>query len=101
MAMASGGFVIESEWYWRIFEGDPVFGAAEAAAVARAFLRPLAWLARHAVAIGAIRVDDGGDGVSFGVAERPVAIRCRGLRVERFVEAINRGFVEAEVDLAF
>ena len=35
------------------------------------------------------------------VGDHPVAIRCRDLRVERFVEAVNRSFLDAKVDLAF
>jgi hypothetical protein len=99
MAM-SGGFVLDSEWYWRIFEGDATFGDAAGATAARDFLRPLAWLAKSHVAIDEIAVDPDGDGVSFRVAQRSVAVRCRDLRVDRFVEVINRSLADAELDLA-
>ncbi len=100
--MATGpGFVIDSDWYWRIFEGDARFGDAAGATAARDFLRPLAGLAKDQVTIDQIAIDSDGDGVTFRLAERPVAIRCRGLRVEQFVEAINRSFVEAKLELAF
>lgn len=99
MAM-SGGFVLDSEWYWRIFEGEATFGDAAGATAARDFLRPLAWLAKDHVAIDEIAIDPDGDGVSFRVAERPVAVRCRDLRVERFVDVINRSLADAQLDLA-
>jgi hypothetical protein len=53
---------------------------------------------REHVAIEDIVVDPDGDGVSFRIADRPVAIRCRGLRVERFLDLINRCLAEAKVD---
>lgn len=100
MAIVSG-FVLDSEWYWRIFEGDPTFRDAAGAMAARDFLYPLARLTKGCVEIDQIAVDPDGDGVSFRVAERPVAIRCRGLRVERFVETINRLLAEADCELGF
>jgi hypothetical protein len=99
MAM-SGGFVLDSEWYWRIFEGEATFGEHAGATAARDFLRPLSQLARDRVAIDEIAVDPDGDGVSFRIAERPIAVRCRDLRVDRFVELINRSLADAELDLA-
>jgi hypothetical protein len=96
----SVGFVLDSEWYWRIFEGAATFGDAAGTIAARDFLRPLAWLAKDRVAIDEIAVDLDGDGVSFRIAERPVAIRCRGLRVDRFVELINHNLADAKLDLA-
>ena len=99
--VTGGGFVIESEWYWRIFEGEPRFELGEADRIARDFLRPLAYLAKDHVAIDEIVADPDGDGVQFRVADRPVAIRCAGLRVERFIEEINRCLADAELDLAF
>jgi hypothetical protein len=96
-----GGFVIDSEWYWRIFEGEPAFGDAAGATAARDFLRPLAWLARDHVAIDEIEVDPDGDGVRFRIGARAFAVRCRGVRVERFVDAINASLAEAESEVAF
>jgi hypothetical protein len=101
MAATAGGFVLDSEWYWRIFEGDATFGDAPGATAARDFLHPLAWLARGRVAIDQITVDPDGDGVGFRVAEQPIAIRCRGLRLDRFIDAINHSLAEARLDLAF
>jgi len=100
--MAVGGsFVIDSEWYWRIFEDDPRFAAGEAARIARDFLRPLAHLAKDHVAITEIVVDPDGDGVTLRVADQPVAIRCAGLRVERFVDELNRHLGDAQAEVAF
>jgi hypothetical protein len=96
----SAGFVLDSDWYWRIFEGEATFGDAAGATAARDFLRPLAWLAKDRVAIDEIAVDPDGDGVSFRIAERPVAVRCRDLRVDRFVDVLNRSLAEARLDLA-
>src|SRR4051812_15125756 len=96
-----GGFVLDSEWYWRIFEGEATLGDAPGATAARDFLYPLARVAKDRVAIEHIAIDPDGDGVSFQIGEHPVAIRCRGLRVDRFVEAVNRSFADAKVDLAF
>ena len=93
--------MLESEWYWRIFEGDARFDDAPGQTAARDFLHPLAGLARGQFALEDIAVDPDGDGVHFRVAEHPVAIRCRGLRVDRFVAEINRGLAEAKLDLAF
>ena len=98
-AETSVGFVLDSEWYWRIFEGRATFGDAAGATAARDFLRPLAWLAKDRVAIADIAVDPDGDGVSFRIADHPVAIRCRDLRVDRFVDVINRSLAAAELDL--
>jgi hypothetical protein len=96
-----GGFVLDSEWYWRIFEGEATLGDAPGASAARDFLMPLARIAKDHVAIDQIAIDPDGDGVSFRVADQPVAIRCRGLRVERFIDAVNRSFADAKLDLAF
>jgi hypothetical protein len=96
-----GGFVIDSEWYWRIFEGSARFEADAGATAARDFLHPLAGLAREHVVIDHIEIVGDGDGVQFRVADYPVAIACRGLRIERFVDAINRGLAAARLDLAF
>ncbi|HET7505228.1 MAG TPA: hypothetical protein VFK02_29620 [Kofleriaceae bacterium] len=92
------GFALDSEWYWRIFEGESRFGDAAGAIAARDFLRPLAYLARDHVAIDHIVVDPDGDGVSFRIADQPFAIRCRGLRIERFIDLLNRSLTEASVD---
>ena len=100
MAIA-GGFVLDSDWYWRIFEGEATLGASPGATAARDFLTPLAQLARDQVAIDAIAVDSDGEGVTFRIGEHPVAIRCSNLSVDRFVEVINRSFAEAKVDVAF
>jgi hypothetical protein len=94
------GFVLDSAWYWRIFEGEATFGDAAGATAARDFLRPLSRLAKDHVAIDEIAVDPDGDGVSFRVGERPVAVRCRDLRVDRFVDVINRSLADAKLDLA-
>ena len=99
-AETSVGFVLDSEWYWRIFEGEATFGDAAGATAARDFLRPLAWLAKDRVAIDEIAVDPDGDGVSFRIAERPVAVRCRNLRVERFIDLINQSLAEAQLEFA-
>ena len=97
---SSVGFVLDSEWYWRIFEGEATFGDAAGATAARDFLRPLAWVAKDHVAIDEIAVDPDGDGVSFRMGDRPVAIRCRDLRIDRFVDVINSSLAEAKLDLA-
>ncbi len=99
--MIDGAFHLDSAWYWRLFEGAPVFGDGAGREVARDFLRPLAGIAKGRVAIGDIEVDDDGDGVKFTVDTRPVAIRCRGLRVERFVDAINHSLAEATHGFVF
>ena len=96
-----GGFVLDSDWYWRIYEGEATLGDTPGATAARDFLMPLSRLARDQVAIDAIAVDPDGDGVSFRIGEHEVAIRCRDLRVERFVEALNQSFAAAKLDLAF
>jgi len=96
-----GGFVLDSDWYWRIYEGEATLGDTPGATAVRDFLMPLSRLAKDRVAIDSIAVDPDGDGVSFRIADQPVAIRCRDLRVERFVEAVNQSFVAAKVDLAF
>jgi hypothetical protein len=96
-----GGFVLESEWYWRIFEGDARFDDAPGKTAARDFLWPLAGLAKDRFALDDIAVDPDGDGVRFRVADRPVAIRCRGLRIEQFVAAINDALAAAELDVRF
>ncbi|HEY0480387.1 MAG TPA: hypothetical protein VGD37_22865 [Kofleriaceae bacterium] len=96
-----GGFVIDSDWYWRIFEGDARFDDAPGTTAARDFLYPLAGLARGRFALDDIAVDPDGDGVCFRIAEHPVAIRCRGLRVDRFIAAINQGLAAARLDVAF
>lgn len=96
-----GGFVLESEWYWRIFEGDARFDDAPGKTAARDFLRPLAGLAKDRFALDDIAVDPDGDGVQFRVADHAVAIRCRGLRIEQFVAAINEALAAADLDLRF
>lgn len=96
-----GGFVLESEWYWRIFEGDARFDDAPGQTAARDFLRPLAALARGRFALDDIAVDGDGDGVTFRIAEHGVAMRCRGLRIDQFVAAINHELAAAAIELQF
>jgi hypothetical protein len=96
-----GGFVLDSDWYWRIFEGEATLGDRPGATAAHDFLMPLSRIARDQVAIDAIAIDPDGDGVTFRIGEHPVAIRCRDLRVDRFVEAVNRSLADAKIDLAF
>jgi len=96
-----GGFVLESEWYWRIFEGDARFDDDPGGTAARDFLRPLAGLARGQFALDDIAVDPDGDGVQFRIADRAVAIRCRGLKIEQFVASINDALAAAELDIRF
>ena len=96
-----GGFVIDSAWYWRIFEGSARFDDEPGATAARDFLRPLAGLVREHVVIDQIEVVGEGDGVQFRIGEQAVAIACKGLRIERFVDAINQGLAAAKLDLAF
>jgi hypothetical protein len=93
------GFVLASDWYWRLFEGAPTFGHAEAALAARDFVYPLAHLVRDRVAVDGIAVDADGDGLRFAIAGRPIALACRGLRVDELIAAINRGLADAELDL--
>jgi hypothetical protein len=96
-----GGFVIQSEWYWRINEGDARFDDAPGSTAARDFLRPLAGLARGQFALEDIIVDADGDGVQFRIAGHSVAIRCRGLKLDEFIAAINRELAAAEVATRF
>ncbi len=96
-----GGFVIDSEWYWRIFEGSARFEDDAGATAARDFLQPLAQIARDHVVIDQIEIVGHGDGVQFRIADYPVAIACRGLRIERFVDAINQGLAAAKLGVAF
>lgn len=96
-----GGFVLDSDWYWRIFEGEATLGDNPGEAAAKDFLMPLARLARDHVAIDAIAIDPDGDGVSFVIGDHPVSIRCRDLRVDHFVDAVNRSLADAKVELAF
>jgi hypothetical protein len=96
------GFVIETEWYWRIVDGVGVFSARTAA---RDLLHPLAWFARDRFAIDSIAIDPDNDGLSLAVAGVPAAIRLwRGYdrqRVDRFVMALNRALAAAEVRHTF
>ena len=96
-----GGFVLESEWYWRIFEGDAQFPDAPGKTAVRDLLWPLAGLAKGRFALDDIAVDPDGDGVRFRVADRPVEIRCRGLRIEQFIASINDVLTAAELDVRF
>lgn len=96
-----GGFVIESDWYWRIFEGDARFDDAPGSTAARDFLRPLATLARGRFALDDITVDADGEGVQFRIAGHSVALRCRGLRIDAFIAAINHELAAAELDTRF
>ena len=96
-----GGFVLESEWYWRIFEGDARFDDAPGRTAARDFLWPLATLARGQFVLDDIVIDADGDGVRFLLAGRAVEIRCRGMRIDDFVTAINRELAAAAIDLRF
>jgi hypothetical protein len=101
VATVNHGFVLETEWYWRIFEAVPVFEANEAERIARDFLRPLAYLARDLIVIDDIVVAPDGDGLQFRIGDRSVAIHCAGMRVERFVSEINHGLADADLDVAF
>lgn len=96
------GFVIETEWYWRIVDGVGVFSARTAA---RDLLHPLAWFARDRFAIDGIEIDPDNDGLTLAVAGVRGAIRLwRGYdrqRVDRFVTALNAAFAAADVGYTF
>lgn len=96
-----GGFVLESEWFWRIFEGDARFDDAPGRTCARDFLWPLAQLAKGQFALDGIAVDADGDGVQFRLADQPMAIHCRDLRLDQFIAQINDALAAAEVDVRF
>jgi hypothetical protein len=96
-----GGFVLESEWFWRIFEGDARFDDAPGKTCARDFLWPLAQLARGQFALDDIAVDADGDGVQFRLADQPMAIQCRDLRLDQFIAQINDALAAAAVDVRF
>jgi hypothetical protein len=96
-----GGFVLDSDWYWRIFEGDARFDDAPGKTAARDILWPLAGLAKGRFALDDVAVDPDGDGVRFRIADHPVAICCRGLRLDQFVASINDALAAAELDVRF
>jgi hypothetical protein len=96
-----GGFVLESEWYWRIYEGDARFEDEPGRTCARDFLRPLAALGRDRFALADIAVDPDGDGVRFRIADQPIALACRDLRIDQLVAAINDALAAARVELRF
>lgn len=96
-----GGFVLESEWFWRIFEGDARFDDAPGKTCARDFLWPLAQLAKGQFALDDIAVDADGDGVQFRLADQPMAIQCRDLRLDQFIAQINDALAAAAVDVRF
>jgi hypothetical protein len=101
---ASTGFVLDSQWYWDLFEGGASFADAPAAHVTRDFLAPLARLARDRFAIDQIEPDR--DEVRFVVASHPVVIRfgaatSERVLIDRFVCSLNAGFVAAKVGHAF
>ena len=97
----AGGFVLDSDWYWRIFEGEATLGDTPGATAAHDFLLPLSRIAQDRIAIDAIAVDSDGEGVTFRIGDFPFAIRCSNLSVDRFVEVINRSLAEAKADVAF
>lgn len=103
---ASTGFVLDSRWYWDLFEGGASFAEAPAAHVTRDLMAPLARLARGHFAIDGIEADRDGGEVRFVVATHPVAIRFgtaasdRTL-IDRFVSSLNASFVAAKVGHAF
>jgi hypothetical protein len=100
--LAREGFIIETEWYWRIVDGAGVFSARTAA---RDLLHPLAWFARDRFTIDAIAIDPDDEGVRFAVAGVPGAVRLEPgfdrLRVDRFVIGLNRVLAAAEVGQTF
>jgi hypothetical protein len=99
--VSAAGFVLDYEWYWRIYEGDAVFDDTPGATAARDFLLPLAWLAKGRFVLDQVRVDADGNGVSFRVGEHATAIRCSGMRIDDFINAINASFAEAKLDEMF
>jgi hypothetical protein len=96
-----GGFVLESEWFWRIFEGDARFDDAPGKTAARDFLWPIAQLAKGQFALDDIAVDADGEGVQFRLADQPMAIHCRDLRLDHFISQINDGLAAAAIDVRF
>jgi hypothetical protein len=101
MVTIGGGFVLESDWYWRIHEGDARFDDDPGRTCARDFLWPLAALARPRFALDDIAIDPDGDGVRFRIADQAIALRCRDLRVDQLVAAINDAMVAANIELRF
>ena len=99
--VSAAGFVLDYEWYWRIFEGEAVFDDAPGATAARDFLLPLAWLAKGRFVLDQVCVDADGNGVSFRVGAHATAIRCNGMRIDDFISALNASFAEAKLDLMF
>lgn len=94
------GFVIDSEWYWRIFEGDARFHDEPGRTAARDFLEPLAALVKDHVVIDHLEVDADGEGLHVQIGELAVAIQCRDLKLEHLVDTINQSFLISNIDLA-
>ena len=102
MELATAGFVIENEWYWKIMEHATTLGAA---AAVRDFVAPLARLAKGRFAIDDLAIDDDDRGVRLHVAKQPVAIRlAQGsdrAALNRLVADLNRAFLAAKLGHAF
>jgi hypothetical protein len=97
--LASAGFPFESDWYWRIVEGDGTFGAT----AARACLLPLGKLAHDRFVLDDITADPNDQIIQFRINSTPVAIEV-GIwspraSADRFVIDLNRHL--REVDHAF
>jgi hypothetical protein len=90
MNLATAGFAIDNEWYWRITEDAQSF---DVAAAVRDFIAPLARHAKDKFAVTEIAADL--DEVRFMIGETPVAIRVSvGLQdrvaISHFVNELNR-----------
>jgi len=85
-----GGFVIGSEWFWRISENAKSF---DAEAAVRDFLQPLARVAKDTFTMRELVAD--GEHVRFVLGDEPVAIRLDSRANDRgalksFIADLNR-----------
>jgi len=98
--LASSGFVVANEWYWRLSESGCTLSARVAV---DDFIAPIARLARGTFAIDADVVEDE---LRMHLAERELAIRIPAgvpdrVAVGHLVNELNRAFAAAEVGQAF
>lgn len=89
MNLAAAGFVIESEWYWRITENAQSF---DVAAAVRDFIAPLARHAKGKFAITEIAADL--DEVCFMLGETQVVIKISAgvsdrVAINHFISDLN------------
>jgi hypothetical protein len=104
--LAAAGFVLDSHWYWDLFEDAGAPLEAPALDTMRAIVKPLARHAGDRIALAEIECDEATGALRFQLANSAVAITFDGVHtaraaVERLTHCLNDALAAADTGYLF